>query len=686
MCSTLTFANRIDRGYKALEMRDYFKAKKLFTKGLKYNETAAAQGLAIIYYRSDNPFHNYDSAYVYILKSVEGWDMTKQRKKEKWKDYGFTQDSLYALRQAISRQFYMKANKSGSVEALTEFTLMHPWAKEKDAVIATRDSLAFFIAVNKNTSTAYKSYMEAYPQSTYAGLAEQNYYDTQYIETTTSGNLSSFEAFIENNPTSPMRMEAERNVFELVTKSNRLASFVQFVNTYTQSHYMDTAWLQMYQVYMSTYSEERMNEFLMSYATPFADRIERDIMMFDSIALPFVSDYNYGFMNIEGTAMIEAEYDFVGFFQEGLAVVVRNNKYGFINKHNELQIPIVFESASEFVNGRAIVEQEGKIGMIDRNGRFIFDCIYDDLGTFSEGMVYAQFGDKYGYYNEQGELKVPHEFDDAYDFNAGVAKVEQGNKQGYIDCFGKYVVPLSYSKIDVFYDTLYTFMQDGLYGIMNHRCQIFVEPIYTEIGTVNNGLAIAATQDRLVYLDTLGQLAIDNNYGVFPNYLLKGEFSKEVAIAYKDGKYGRISTRDDIVTNFELENIGQGIDYYPAQKEGEWGLFSAQNKVLISPMYQSLQLVGKKYLIAVQNDTTGVLDNNGNIVVPFSFNEIQAIGSELFMVQQNGKFGVYRGEKLIIPFKFDQIGIFDKDFLFLNKGGELLYYSLDNGWIIEMKD
>ncbi|NRA13735.1 MAG: hypothetical protein HRT57_17475, partial [Crocinitomicaceae bacterium] len=94
-------AGSIDKGYKALEVHDYFRAKKFFTKGLKYNGAAAAQGLAIIYFRGDNPFHNYDSSYQFIVQSIEGWDMVKQRKKDKWTKYGFTRDSIFSFRQLI---------------------------------------------------------------------------------------------------------------------------------------------------------------------------------------------------------------------------------------------------------------------------------------------------------------------------------------------------------------------------------------------------------------------------------------------------------------------------------------------------------------------------------------------------------------------------------------------------------
>ena len=62
-------AGSISKGYQALKIYNYFEAKRLFEKSLSKEKTSAAFGLSIIYFRSDNPFSNIDSAYKYIIIS-----------------------------------------------------------------------------------------------------------------------------------------------------------------------------------------------------------------------------------------------------------------------------------------------------------------------------------------------------------------------------------------------------------------------------------------------------------------------------------------------------------------------------------------------------------------------------------------------------------------------------------------
>lgn len=76
-------ASRVSKGFEALKMMDYFKAKKMFTKGLKYNPEVSSYGLSIIFSRNDNPFYNLDSAYRYVVMADTTWANAKDRKKGK---------------------------------------------------------------------------------------------------------------------------------------------------------------------------------------------------------------------------------------------------------------------------------------------------------------------------------------------------------------------------------------------------------------------------------------------------------------------------------------------------------------------------------------------------------------------------------------------------------------------------
>ncbi|MCR9172596.1 MAG: WG repeat-containing protein [bacterium] len=686
LLSATSWAGRIEKGYKALHVYDYFTAKKHFTKALKYNESPGAQGLAIIYYRDDNPFHSYDSALVYIERSIATFDMVKERKKLKYAKFGFTKDSLYAIRQDISTHFYKEAFETHSVLTLTQFIERHPWAQEVDEATQLRDSLAFFNAVEVNTSIAFKGFMDLYPNSQYYELARDNYYDVQFLESTTDGSISSFLQFIEENPSSPLRPEAEKKIFELATAENTSEVYEEFIRDYPDNPHVDKAWWRWYQLELSDYSTDVISFFLDSTEIPYQDELLEDRSLFDVMLLPFGKEGKFGYMRNTGRVQIAAEYDYGSFFQEGLAIVAKDEKFGFVNKRGGLQIPCQFESASDFVNGLSIVEKNGRFGMIDRNGAFVFKPMYEDLGLLSEGLSYAMVAERYGYYNLSGEMAIPHLFDDAYDFKDGVAKVEIGGNQGYIDTSGSFIIPAVHESIDWYQDTLLVFSDEGLYGIMNAQAQIFVEPQFEWINPLREGLAVAEIDDRVVYLDSVGTIVIDNGFEVYPNYQLKGEFRDGVAVIKKKDAYGRIDKQGKIITDAKFENLGIGKNVFPGKKEDQWGLFNEKGKTIVSVQYDGIFTVPNGSFIVNINDTLGVIDEVGNELVPRAFESIESIKDDLFLVGANGLYGVYRNEELIVPVKYNQIGLFSEDYLFLNKEGSLAYYDLENGKLVEVKE
>ncbi len=686
LLSATSWAGRIEKGYKALCVFDYFTAKKHFTKALKYNESPGAQGLAIIYYRDDNPFHNFDSALVYIERSIATFDMVKSRKKLKYAACGFTKDSLYALRQSISSHFYQEAYESQSVQRLTNFIDRHSWAKEISKATRLRDSLAFFKAVEVNTSVAFKGFMDLYPNSQYYELAKDNYYDVQFLESTTDGSLNSFTEFIQENPSSPMRAEAETKIFELSTIGNTPEAYEQFIRDFPNNPNVRSAWWKWYQLELSNYSTDVIAFFLDSTEIPFQDELLEDRSLFDVTLLPFGKDGKFGYMRNSGDIQIAPDYDYGSFFQEGLAIVAKGEKYGFVNKRGDLQIPCEFESASDFVNGLSIVEKNGKIGMIDRNGTYIFETMYDDLGLLSEGLSYAMVAERYGYYNVAGEMVIPHLFDDAYDFKDGVAKVELGGNQGYIDSTGMFYIPAVHESIERYQDTLLVFSDEGLYGIMNLEAQIYVEPQFTWINPLREGYAVAELEGRIVYLDSVGTIVIDNGFEVFPNYQLKGEFHDGVAVIKKKDKYGRINRDGKIITDPKFENLGLGKSVYPAKKDEKWGLFNAQGKTVVSVKYDGIFSAPNGTFVVNVNDTLGVIDALGNDLVPVAFEAIEHIKDDLFLVRSGGLVGVYRNEELIVPVRYNQIGLFSEEYLFLNKEGSLAYYDLVNGKLVEVRE
>src|SRR5690606_20758506 len=97
---------KIKKGFRALDIYNYFEAKQLFEKSLKKQTAPAAYGLSIIYHRQDNPFFNLDSAYNHIVLAYNHYPLLKPREKEKYGLLGVDSVAIVRQREIISTQLF----------------------------------------------------------------------------------------------------------------------------------------------------------------------------------------------------------------------------------------------------------------------------------------------------------------------------------------------------------------------------------------------------------------------------------------------------------------------------------------------------------------------------------------------------------------------------------------------------
>lgn len=679
-------AGNVKKGFEALEIRDYFKAKKAFTKGMKYNPEASSFGLAVMYSRDVNVFYSRDSAYRYLHIAKESFVGAKDSKKKKWAKYGWSSNGIDSLERLIADQFFLEAKRINTPQSYNDFLQTHPNSVYSKRALEVRDSIAFFSAVMANTSAAYKSFLDQYGQSEYVEIAQENYYQSQFSELTGDGTLASYIEFVALNAQSPLRPAAERKIFEIVTEPNTREAFDVFIRKYPNNSMIDSAWRQLYQSSLDTLTLLNLKRFKNRYPNyPYQNDILRDMEFIDSVFLPMKAENGFGFMNEEGIVMIQPIYEQVSKFSDGLAVAALNGKYGVIDKYNRTRIPFKFDAISDFINGRAIVELDGLQGMIHRNGRYVLECKFDDMGTLSNGLIFASDGEKFGYYDVTGFPRIPMKFDDAYDFSNGIAKVAIDGLAAYIDIYGVYVVPPAYEEIRIYSDSLYVYEDDGMYGFMNRLGKAVMEPVYDEIGELRDGFAVASIDGEVVYLNESGQIIIQNDFEEFPNFVSKAEFLKGEAIAMKDGLYGKIDQKGRVVLKFQYENLGKGAYVFPFKKNNQWGVMNAAGKIIVSPLYASIAIHDDAYVVAKTELGEGVLGVSGDVLIPLNFKSVEYIGDDYFIVESSTGLGILRKQKLIAPIEYNSVQKFGKDFLLLNKAEGWSYLNILTGELIEMK-
>ncbi len=137
-------------------------------------------------------------------------------------------------------------------------------------------------------------------------------------------------------------------------------------------------------------------------------------------------DNKYGFIDSNGTEIIECQFEAAYAFTNGFAQVKRNGKWGYVSvEKNGSSIGCIYEDCYPFDNDYlAVVQYEGKQGCINTLGKIVIPCKYRHIekadsdglrkvwGGLSEKDIYGNTETLYGYIDSKGNEVIPCKYTD----------------------------------------------------------------------------------------------------------------------------------------------------------------------------------------------------------------------------------------------------------------------------------
>ena len=160
-----------------------------------------------------------------------------------------------------------------------------------------------------------------------------------------------------------------------------------------------------------------------------------------------------------------------------------SEKWGFKNKKGEIAINAQFDVVTFFLDGMAVVSSGKKWGAIDKKGNFIISPQYEELMFDGNGLFLAQLGNKWGWVNKKNEITINPQFDESIWFNGSkLAPVRMGDKWGYINKEGQIIINPQFRKALPFNgDYAMVVNTDGKVGFIDKTGIFVVSPLYDNI-------------------------------------------------------------------------------------------------------------------------------------------------------------------------------------------------------------
>ncbi|MCU0435504.1 MAG: WG repeat-containing protein [Bacteroidia bacterium] len=647
----MLLAGKLERGFDALKIYNYFKARQLFLQSMKRHPAGASFGLAEISSRTDNPFHDPLRAYNYIQEAKFSLPLVSKRERQRLLKLGITDSSLALLEKRIDTLYFRQAQKINTLAAYNRFIESHCDSNWVALAVEQRNALAYTQTVGIHTWQAYRDFIATYPQAAQVPVATARYHELLFLSSTAAGTLNVFEDFLAQHPESPYRLQAEDSVYSLSVPLHTVAQYHAFVQKHPSNHNVPDAWKRIYRLAVNDFTTASISRFKTQFPDyPYPEQLTADIELAQTRFFPvWVKDSSgkalAGFADSTGKVRIAPQFTRVAFFSEGLAAV-NNDKYsGYIAKNGALVIPLQYLEAGRFENGSAVViDSLDQYHLIDHTGKTITRRAYDFIGPFSEGLARVSRNECTGFIDITGNELIecrPAEFGN---FSQGLAWMRDSTgRWGFINRKGETVIPPVYDRAESFAPDLPVRVRlNNRWGLINAQGQLLQPCIYTYIGPWSEGLALVVSDGKFGYLNAAGKIAVPINYLYDREQLGDNPFRNNSARVLLEKKAGLIDSTGKLVLPRDFDDIKPFQEgFAPVSKKGKWGYADRLQKLRIPYTFEEAWPFVNGVAFVRVNGNMALIDTKGNYVVPPVLGEAVRLTSGYMVVtDSSGRKGL----------------------------------------------
>lgn len=675
-------ASKISDAYEALSMFDYFKAKQLFYKAHAKFPCESSFGLATIYYRTDNPFSNIDSAAKYISIC-----QTQFKDTITFSLYHINLESIQILANKISTKGFETYCNTNSIKDLNYFLSHFYFSNETilSKVYFTRDAILLENATKHQSSDSVAEFLIKHPESVLHKQGQQTFYDFQYKEKTPTKSLQELQLFIKQYSFNPNVSDAETTLFNLTQQLHSADSVYNFIKKYSTTLTLEASWKSLYSLSVKKYSKEELTNFLNRYPDyPYNETVIKEIALSQNILIPLKNTNDkYGFIDTLGNWIINPQYDDASNFSEGFASVCKNDSCFYINKEGSKTSDYFFDETENYKDGIAIVKKDNVSFLINRSGQFISKGYQDINESFSKLYVCKQ-NNLYGAINLKGEIVIPFTYNKLGNFknrfayymssqyglvdinnrtleaqwdwisdvdSNSIAIVKKKTQFGLMNVNEQIILPCEYDYLTHCKDDIYLVVKNNLYGFFNSKEKCFVtsvefnyNPSFESTYYTNGKYFKLIKDDEVALIDANGRYSI--NFGTYTNLFFAKcdiiRIQKKNKFGFMDRKLKPIAPIEfDKATDFEnnLAIVTKSNNAMLIDKSGK-ALYSIKNGE-IKNYHQNLYLV--KF-----NDLTGLIDDNGAVILNLEFESIEEIYRGLFIGIKNSELFLFNSKTEVL--------------------------------------
>ena len=370
----------------------------------------------------------------------------------------------------------------------------------------------------------------------------------------------------------------------------------------------------------------------------------------------------------------------------GVSIYLKNLKYNY-------ELSIIQDSDIQYYK----LEKDGLYGVIDKEGNVVIEPKYASIdipNPTKSVFIKSDDGKNYLAIDEKGnQLFTDYDSVEAISINSitsnipyekTVLKYKQGGLYGLIDFDGKKITENIYNSItNIDYkEGNLKIEQNGSYGVINIKGTTILEPVYDAIMAdgyydeetkyENAGFVLRIVTDdgyRFGYADKKGKIILDTLYNEISR-LTEVNGNDVYLVTSTNGRYGLYKNNKEILAN-EYTNISfdPNNNLLIVQKDQAQGVVDLEGNNIVPIDYDSI-IIGGKYIDAQKGEETVVFDSNGNNLNTdiLSYNQVSDLA---IVIDKNNNYNIVdsSGNKKLKE-TYTYIEYFNSNYFIVTKDGK----------------
>jgi len=483
-------------------------------------------------------------------------------------------------------------------------------------------------------------------------------------------------------------LKVNRISLNLLQVKNHLNHYAIFSNEGTDLTGFVLDNVERIETYLKLYSEGKVglmdDEGKMIFKPEFAQiHIEKD--MTSALSLP-----RWDILDLDGKLVKKFYFDDLTPFTNSTWKISSENYEGLISADGNVLTNNSITFISDCRDDVALFKSDGKFGVIRSNGKIILKPQYDSL-FYEKGFIYAENTNEYdqtwNIIDTFGIRKNQVSYEAIRRFKEGMFAVKKRGKWGFIDRTGKEIVSCVYDDIKAPEKGLIEVKFHGEYGVISYNNTWVVLPkkypveitsdstyilknpyqnsLYSFNGDLiyftdytlenSNGYLREKKGDSTLWLIDLQGRVLDTTS---PMLTVKVDDS-DVTIVRKNGKWGAFSSNGKVIINFDNdyeEIFPPSEGYFGIKENGAFGFVDFQNKLRIANRYEGIKPFASGLAAVMIRGRWGFIDKREILVIQPLYDETESFDHPLVIVSQSGKKGLMdKAGKLVVPLDYTQI-------------------------------